>query len=316
MEATPIIKAKAPIGNINLFIKRDDLLPFSFGGNKARIAQEFYADMDTKGKNCMIGYGNARSNLSRALANMNSVRGGKCHIVSPADDDGGRIITNNSFMVHTCGAKFHECSKQKVAETVEQVMQQCEKNGFRPYYIYGDKYGKGNEAVPVRAYAKVYQEILEQEKQLGIQFDYIFLATGTGMTQSGLLAGKAYAKRENQKIIGISVARKKEQETQIIENYLEAFFKENPMYPLDKHPEILVDDDYLCGGYGKYTEAVKEMIRFMFVENGIALDPTYTGKGFYGMTEYLKKNGIKDANVLFIHTGGTPLFFDNIQLLQ
>lgn len=316
MEATPIIKAKASIGNINLFVKRDDLLPFSFGGNKARIAQEFYDDMDIKGKNCMIGYGNARSNLSRALANMNSVRGGVCHIISPADDDGSRIITNNSFMVHACGAKFHECSKQKVSETVEQVMQQCEKDGFRPYYIYGNKFGKGNAAVPVRAYAKVYQEILEQEEHLGIQFDYIFLSTGTGMTQSGLLAGKTFAKRDEQKIIGISVARESEQETSVIKNYLDAYFEEVSEHLPEKYPEILVDDNYLCGGYGKYTEEIKETIRLMFVENGVPLDPTYTGKGFYGMTQFLKKNKIENVNVLFIHTGGVPLFFDNIQLLR
>ena len=316
MYLTPITKSQTGENGINLYIKRDDLLPFSFGGNKARIAQEFYLDMDAKQKNCMIGYGNARSNLSRALANMNSNRCGECHIISPSDDDGNRIMTNNSFMVHACGAKFHECSKQKVAETVEQVIQQCEEEGFRPYYIYGNKYGKGNESVPVRAYAKVYQEILEQEDDLGIQFDYIFLSTGTGMTQSGLLAGKTFAKRDVQKIVGISVARKSEQEIPVIKNYLDAYFEEVSEHFPETYPEILVDDNYLCGGYGKYTEEIEETIRLMFVENGIPLDPTYTGKGFYGMTQYLKKNKIENVNVLFIHTGGVPLFFDNMQLLR
>lgn len=78
-------------------------------------------------------------------------------------------------------------------------------NGIKPYYIYGDKFGHGNEAVPVRAYEKVYREILEQEEQMGIRFDYIFLPTGTGMTQSGLLAGKLIARRSNHKVISISV---------------------------------------------------------------------------------------------------------------
>ena len=41
---------------------------------------------------------------------------------------------------------------------------------------------------------------------------------------------------------------------------------------------------------------------------GIPLDATYTGKAFMGMTEYIK--GISNKNILFIHTGGTPLFFD------
>ncbi|WP_395015900.1 1-aminocyclopropane-1-carboxylate deaminase/D-cysteine desulfhydrase [Robinsoniella peoriensis] len=315
MEITPIMKCMIGIEGLDIYIKRDDLLPFSFGGNKARIAHEFYADMDNRGKNCMIGYGNARSNLSRALANINSYRGGDCHIISPADDDGKRILTNNSFMVHACGAYFHECSKQGVAETVEKVMQECEKDGMIPYYIYGDKYGNGNEAVPVRAYFKVYSEIMEQEKQLGIQFDYIFLATGTGMTQSGLLAGKEIAGRDNQKIVGISVARKTDEEIDVIQKYLDIFFEEKQIL-VKKNPEICILDEYLFGGYGKYTDGIKKTIRSMFVYNGIPLDPTYTGKGFYGMTEYLKMNDIKDVKVLFIHTGGIPLFFDNINLLK
>ena len=36
--------------------------------------------------------------------------------------------------------------------------------GYNPYYINGDKYGKGNEKVPVGAYYKVIDEIIEQEE--------------------------------------------------------------------------------------------------------------------------------------------------------
>lgn len=315
MEKTPIVKCKTDLNGLEIYMKREDLLPFSFGGNKVRIAQEFYADMDTKGKECMIGYGNARSNLSRALSNMNSYRGGVCHIISPADDDGNRIVTNNSFLVHACGVKFHECTKQRVAEVVESVIRECEQDGMKPYYIYGDKFGHGNEAVPVRAYAKVYCEILEQEEQMGVQFDYIFLPTGTGMTQSGLLAGKMIAGRKHQKVVGISVARNSVQETNEIKKYLVAFFREK-LISIKKFPEIFVVDEYLSGGYGKYSDGIKDIIRSMFIRNGIPLDPTYTGKGFYGMTEYLKKNSVRDVNVLFVHTGGVPLFFDDIYLLQ
>lgn len=93
----------------------------------------------------------------------------------------------------------------------------------------------------------------------------------------------------------------------MIKKYLDAFFQENQIW-IEKYPEIYVQDDYLSGGYGKYSDGIKNTIRSMFVCNGIPLDPTYTGKGFYGMLEYLKKNEIKNVNVLFIHTGGTPLF--------
>jgi len=48
----------------------------------------------------------------------------------------------------------------------------------------------------------------------------------------------------------------------------------------------------------------------VFINDGIALDTTYTGKAFWGMQRYLEKQGIRGKNILFIHTGGTPLFFD------
>ena len=43
---------------------------------------------------------------------------------------------------------------------------------------------------------------------------------------------------------------------------------------------------------------------------GIPFDHTYTGKAFGGMLDYVEKAEIKDKNILFIHTGGVPLFFD------
>lgn len=154
-------------------------MPFSFGGNKVRIAWEFFEDMRRGEGNCIIGYGNARSNLSRAIANMSSQRKVECHIISPSEDDGSRIQTNNSAIVGMCGVRFHFCDKNEVAAAVQEVWDQCKERGMKPYYIYGDKYGHGNEEVPLRAYVKVFREIQNQEEEMGIQFDYIFLATGT-----------------------------------------------------------------------------------------------------------------------------------------
>lgn len=317
---TPIQKLNTKVGDTTIYMKRDDLLPFSFGGNKVRIAQEFYADLDAQKKNCMVGYGNARSNLCRVLANLNFMRGGVCHIISPADDDGERSNTANSIIVHSSGAIVHFCNKDNVAETVDAVFAECEASGLKPYYIYGNRYGKGNEAVPVRAYAKVYTEIQKQCHMLGIKFDAIFLATGTGMTQAGLLAGCMLAKG-HEKIIGISVARKREQESKEVLKYINAYL--HSVYCTDakcchsmvdhnadmtSDIEIIVEDDYLSGGYGKYDFQIRGTIKDILLAEGIALDPTYTGKAFYGMLDILKKNNYK--NVLFLHTGGTPLFFD------
>lgn len=313
MFTSPIEKMRKMYGSANIYVKREDLLPFSFGGNKVRIAQEYYLDMVEKGKDCMIGYGNARSNLCRVLANMNYARGRRCHIISPSEDDGTRIETSNSLIAKSCGATFHKCNKRRIAESVRTVIEECEKEGFNPYYMYGDEYGNGNESVPVRAYAKVYDEILYQSNKMGIHFETIFLATGTGMTQAGLIAGREL-NHGKEKIIGISVARSVEKEKPVLFKFIERYLQS--INANDKFSGAIdVVDKFLCGGYGLYNDEITTTIGEILLQEGIALDPIYTGKAFYGMLKTIQEEDIK-GNVLFIHTGGTPLFFDNINFLK
>lgn len=302
---SPIQELSQIIENCNIFIKREDLIPFSFGGNKFRIARELFLDMERKGCTCIIGYGNARSNLSRVIANMASAKGLPCYIVNPILTDDPFERTNNSKIVALCNAKIITCSNNNVAETVEAVLDECKLEGHNPYYINGDKYGKGNEKTQLKAYFQVYQEIQNQSKDLGLSFDYMFLPTGTGMTQGGLVAGKASAKG-NEKIVGISISRNSQKERDIIKGMIAKFG-----VSLNEETEIIVDDNYLCGGYGQYNDDIVNTIRMMQVQYGIPLDPTYTGKAFWGMMSYIKTHNIK-GNVLFIHTGGTPLYFDFI----
>lgn len=313
---TPIIKSSYEINDNNIYIKRDDLLPFSFGGNKVRISGEFIEDMKKKGCNCMIGYGNARSNLSRALSNRCESEGIKCVIISPNDDDGRRVKTANSQIVSICDAEVITCDKRDVANTVEKIKKEYIQNGMKPYYIYGNKFGIGNEIIPVNAYKKVFDEILFQEKQYGVKFEYIFLASGTGMTQSGLICGNIIS-GQNRTIVGISIARTKENEIDILHKNVKLYLESLDCNIDDEliYQNIYFDDSCLLGGYGKYSEEIEKIIKLEIKNDGLPLDQTYTGKGFLGMIEYLKNKKIINKNVLFIHTGGQPLFFDNLGVL-
>ena len=218
---TPIQKLPDLYGS-RLFMKREDLLPFSFGGNKVRIAEAFFADMERKGANCMVGYGNARSNLSRALSAMARAKSVPCHIISPDDEDGSRTETFNSRLVKACGAVLTPCPKDRVRETVEAVLARCREAGLEPYYIYGNAEGKGNEAVPAAAYVQAAEEIAAQEKQLGLSFDRIYLASGTGMTQAGLMIGAALLGRP-WTVTGISIARPAGRCREVIQKRIEAY---------------------------------------------------------------------------------------------
>jgi D-cysteine desulfhydrase len=212
---TPLYPLRFNDRRNNFYIKRDDLLPFSFGGNKVRIAQKYFKDMDKKGCNCIIAYGNSRSNICRVIANMSKAKGIPCLVISPAYESGERVETNNSIFVKVMGAQIIPCIKSDVAATVAKVMSDCRAQGLKPYYIYGDIYGKGNEKVAVQAYVEAYEEIILYEEENNIVFDYIFHASGTGTTQTGLICG-SLLHGDDRKIIGISVARDAERGYDVI----------------------------------------------------------------------------------------------------
>ena len=220
-------------------------------------------------------------------------------------------VTNNTRFIEWSGTEIVHCKKTEIAETVEAQMNRLREMGKKPYYIYGDKTGRGNEGTAAAAYAEAYDEIREYEKKMDREFDYIFLPSAT---QSGLLCGHFRAE-DKKKIMGIMISsREKERMFSIIQEGIEEYHKKSGRgLKTDYEKEIFLLDEYRIGGYGLYDERVKACIRRQYRTNGIPLDPVYTGKAFRGMEEYIKENHIKNSRILFLHTGGTPLFYDFLQ---
>ncbi len=293
-----------------IYMKREDLLPFSFGGNKVRFAQAFLEDMQSRQCNAMIIYGGYHSNLCRILAAACAGKGIPCSMIHNTDDVDPQEMSCNKYLIQASGVREYLCRKGEIAPVVQKALDDFRQEGYQPYYIYGDIYGQGNVCVPMESYVKVYEEIQRQEKELGIHFDYIFLASSTNTSQSGLVAGHLMA-GDDRKIVGISVTRQAKRALAVLGDNLQEYQKKKGIaYRLCCQPELLLEDAYLAGGYGCSNEAIRETIRRIYQREGIGLDPTYTGKAFWGMEEYIRDRGIRGKNILFLHTGGTPLFFD------
>ena len=170
----------------SLWIKREDLIPFSFGGNKARKAILFFEQIDKGDYDCVVTYGSGSSNHCRIIANQCCRRGMECHIISPEE---ASEPTFNSRMMELFGAKITVVPVTQVHDTIEQKIASLKSEGKKPYFIEGG--GHGN--IGTEAFVQCYQEIREQETELGIHFDYIFFASGTGTTHAGLVCGRGSA---------------------------------------------------------------------------------------------------------------------------
>jgi len=235
----------------------------------------------------------------------------KCYVIISRSNENNVFKTNNIKLIEMTNAEIVYCNKKNVSEVVENTMNKSIKNGEKPYYIYGNKNGVGNELVGVEAYVDAYDEIITYEKYNQI-FDYIFVTTGTGTTYSGLLIGKNINGKKHE-IIGISIARSESILKDNILNTITKYFYENKLDIYRKDfKDIHIKNYFTDLGYGEYSYLANSLSEEIFKKENIFLDFVYTAKGFYGMKKYIIENNIKNSNILFIHTGSLPLFFDGI----
>ncbi|MDO5100738.1 MAG: pyridoxal-phosphate dependent enzyme [Eubacteriales bacterium] len=301
-QCTPIHRIDHLLDN-EIWMKRDDFIPFSFGGNKARKAALFFEVIDAGQYDCVVTYGSSSSNHCRIISNQCAKRGIGCHIISPKEN---HKPTNNSLMMELFGAELIFSELDQVSRTIETVMERLKQQGKKPYFIQGG--GHGNPGT--QAYVQCYEEIRAFEREQKMFFDYIFFASGTGTTQAGLVYGQLQH-NEQRNIVGISIARKNPRGREVVIDSICEFDPTIDAERVKRH--VIFEDRYIHAGYGSADDEIRAVVKEMLVRYGIPLDTTYTGKAFCGMKQYITEHAIKGKNILFIHTGGTPLFFDSLQ---
>ena len=284
-----------------MMAKRDDLFQVAGGGSKARMLQYILAggrDYDV-----LVTAGNPNSNFNRACALMCAKLKIPMHLVEYAESETQFEKSLNYKICTLAGVKKNRCTKEEVYDTIKTILSEYEKNGLNVKYVYGG--GKCLEGI--YSYFDAIQEIYLQN----IKVDYIFVACGTGTTLTGICAGvqKYYP---NTKVYAISVSRTWENEKKVLtENMVELNNFLNSSYTFDNLTFI---DDYLCGGYASINTELINRISECISNEGMLVDPIYSGKAFSGMCNIIEKklDVFKNKNILFWNTGA---MFNLISLL-
>ena len=287
----------------NIYIKRDDQTGSEVSGNKIRklefsINEAINNDCDT-----LITCGGIQSNHARATAAAGIKLGLKSVLVLRSDET--PEMEGNYLIDKIMGADIRIISsedyRERRQEIMENILKELEEKGRKGYIIpEGDSNGIGTFG-----YINCFKEILDQEKELGITFDTIVTAVGSGGTFAGLYLGNKLTE-SNKKIVGINVCDSAE----YFKDKVCSILEEVKTYIPDRKFEITKDDMHIIDGYvgDGYALSRPEELEFIcdFAEaEGIILDPVYTGKTMRGLYTELKKGTFKDSkNILFIHTGG------------
>lgn len=304
IEDTPIHKLSLTINDNNFYIKRDDLIPVCLGGNKVRKAILMFQEIEKLNSDYIVTYGGSSSNHCRVIANMAASKKLKCLIISPVEQ---KIYSNNKLISRMLDAEIVYCNLSEVSKTIDDTLEKLKFKGHRPFFIEGG----GHNLFGTEAYVLAYEEIKRYESRSKVSFDYIFHTSGTGTTQAGLVCGNIIS-NDNKKIIGISNARKNPYGGRVVLESANSYLKSRG------YPDIVIDkidfiDDYVLEGYGTMNSEIVSLIKDILISDGIPLDPVYTGKSFWGMQKYIIENGINNKDILFVHTGGTPLFYDYLE---
>ncbi|QHD70726.1 pyridoxal-phosphate dependent enzyme (plasmid) [Sphingobium yanoikuyae] len=271
---------------LDLWAKRDDLIPEFLGGNKVRKVHRILSHALASGArpNLLITNGGAESNHARVVALMGARLGLQTHLVlhgdAPAADDMG----GNSYFQRAAGARISYVESDAIAPTIAAVVEEAERAGQRVLVIPGG----GHDPQGVEAYADAVRE-------LPFMPDIIVHASGTGGTQAGLIAGVTRL-GTGTRVIGISVARARERGVEAIRELLP---------PNTPGEAVILDDAHRFGGYGRHSPELIAFIAEVARLEGIPLDPTYTGKAMFGLRELAATQaGLAGRRVVFWHTGG------------
>jgi D-cysteine desulfhydrase family pyridoxal phosphate-dependent enzyme len=284
-----------------LFIKRDDQTGLAFGGNKTRKLEYLLAQALAEGADLVLTTGADQSNHCRQTAAAAARCGLDCTLVlvEPAPE----TATANLFLDKLLGADFIWTEKDKRDQVLDEAYKDAASRGKKPYLI---PYG-GSNAVGAYAYFNAMKELLEQLPDE--MPDWIVFASSSGGTQAGLLAGAQHYHLKT-KILGISVD---ESERVLKDRVLRLASEVSNLYgdKKDINPDqILINDNFLGGGYGILNDQDREAIHLFARMEGILLDPVYTGRAGAGLIHLVRSGYFgKYERVLFWHTGGTPALF-------
>ncbi|WP_019244108.1 MULTISPECIES: D-cysteine desulfhydrase [Bacillus] len=308
---TPLEKLESlstVLGGPTIYIKRDDLLGLTAGGNKTRKLEYLVADAELKGADVLVTCGAVQSNHCRLTLAAAVKEKMKCVLVlEEGENKASDEPTGNYLLYKLLGAtdlKFVP-EGSDLMEEMQKVEKELIKKGHTPYLI---PVG-GSNPIGATGYAACAQELLAQTFDQQIDMNYVVCTSGSGGMHAGLIAG-FQGLNSDVPVIGINISRNKEEQESKVYNLL----LEMNEY-LDLKNEVSKDhvqcfDEYVGPGYAVPTDEMIEAVKLVASTEGILLDPVYTGKAMAGLIDLIRKGTFnKEDNIVFIHSGGSPALY-------
>jgi len=288
------------LGGPRIFVKRDDQTGLAFGGNKTRKLEFLVAEAQAIGADTLISGGALQSNHCRQTAAAAARFGLGCVLVlngEMPEHTSANLMLDQLLGAEIITIRDRSARDQALHDTFDRLVAQ----GNKPYLV---PYG-GSSPTGAVAYAFAMEEFMKQD----FHTDWVVFATSSGGTHAGLLLGQRLFGFKG-KLLGISVDESeqwlKTNVSALASAASEKLGKRIEFVPAD----VSATAAYCEAGYGVVTEAERAAIKLFATNEGLLLDPVYTGRAAAGMIDLTANDFFKkQETVLFWHTGGHPALF-------
>jgi D-cysteine desulfhydrase family pyridoxal phosphate-dependent enzyme len=288
------------LGGPRILVKRDDQTGLAFGGNKTRKLEFLIAEAREQGAKMLISAGAIQSNHCRQTVAAASRFGFDCTLILTGENP--KQPSANYLLDQLFGAEIITVPDRKDRDSIlQETFDHAVAAGKKPYLV---PYG-GSSPTGAMGYAFAMEEFIMQK----VNVDWIVFGTSSGGTHAGLVLGQRVFDFKG-KVLGISIDEPEAQlKAHVSELASQASEKLGKRIEFTRD-NVLANENYCQAGYGVFGAGEREAIKLFASNEGLLLDPVYTGRAAAGMIDLIRKGFFKkDETVLFWHTGGQPALF-------
>lgn len=298
----------AALGGPTIYVKRDDLLGLTSGGNKTRKLEFLVADALAEGADTLITCGAVQSNHCRLTLSAAVKEGLKCRLVleERVPSSYSPIASGNNFLYRLLGVEEVKVvpGGSDMMQAMQSVADEVAQEGRKAYIIPGG----GSNPIGATGYVQCIQELQQQMFEHGLDFNYLIVPSGSAGTHAGVVVG-VYGNNLNIPVLGMNVSRKKDVQEELVYNLVRRTAAHVGCAEPPRE-SVVCFDDYVGPGYSRPTRGMIEAVQLLAQTEGILLDPVYTGKQMAGLIDLVRQDFFQAIDkVLFLHTGGSPALY-------
>jgi 1-aminocyclopropane-1-carboxylate deaminase len=263
---------------IELWMKRDDLLHPVISGNKWRKLKYSLDNALSSGADTIVSMGGAYSNHLHALAyagkalglkTLGFIRGEQPETLTPALSD-----------MQNWGMELKFVSRSDY-RLLRQYKGCHDLPGIKPRQYWLPE--GGAQRLALKGLAELVNEI-------DIAFDIICAPCGTGATLAGIID----AVPDQVSVMGFAAIKN----AGFLQHDVEALLPQT-------RTNWQINQDYHFGGFAKTNPELMAFIADFEYKTGIPLEPVYTGKMMYALYDLIVKHTFKPGQrIIAVHTGG------------